>query len=114
MIFRRASSPADGTRKRLSTPFLVSVGVHLVVVVALMRMLILKGDFSPTPKRASSSEEHVGFVSIAKGGVKIPIAGKSGGNGKPETPREIHVVAPAAVPTTIPAEVGLPKKTTDE
>lgn len=114
MIFRRASSPADGTRKRLSTPFLVSVGVHLVVVVALMRMLILNEDFSPRPKRLASSEEHVGFVSIAKGGVKIPVAGKSGGNGKPETPREIHVVAPAAVPTTIPAEVGPPTKTTDE
>jgi hypothetical protein len=77
-------------------------------------MLILNGDFSPSPKRQASPEEHVGFVSIAKGGVKIPVAGRSGGNGKPETPREIHVVAPAAVPTTIPAEVGPPKKTTDE
>jgi hypothetical protein len=114
MIFRRASSPADGTRKRLSTSFLVSVGVHLVVIVALMRMLILNGDFSPRPKRTASSEEHVGFVSITNGGVKIPVAGKSGGNGRPETPREIHVVAPAAVPTTIPAEVGAPRKTTDE
>ena len=114
MIFRRASSPAEGTRKRLSTPFLVSVGVHVVVIVALMRMLILNGDFSPRPKHTASPEEHVGFVSIAKGGVKAPVAGKNGGNGKPETPREIHVVAPTAVPTTIPAEVGSPRKTTDE
>lgn len=114
MIFRRVSSPTDGTRKRLSTPFLVSVGVHLVVTVALMRMLILNGDGSPTPKRPASSEEHVGFVSIATVGVKIPVAGKSGGNGKPETPREIHVVAPVAIPTTISSDVGPPKKTTDE
>jgi hypothetical protein len=80
MIFRRASSPADGTRKRLSTPFLVSVGVHLIVAVALMQMLILNGDFS-RPKRQPADEQHVGFVRIAKGGVKNPIAGKVGGDG---------------------------------
>jgi len=114
MIFRRASSPADGTRKRLSTPFLVSLGVHLVVIVALMRMLILNGDFSPRPKRPASTEEHVGFVSVSKGGVKVPVAGKNGGNGKPETPREVHVVAPTAMPTAIPTEIGPPKKSADE
>jgi hypothetical protein len=114
MIFSRASSPVNGTRKRLSTPFLLSVGVHLVVIVALMRMLILNEDFSPRAKRPASSEEHVGFVSIAKGGAKNPVPGESGGNGKPETPREIHVVAPVVMPTTIPSEVGPPRKTIDE
>ncbi len=114
MIFRRVSSPTDKPRKRLSTPFLVSVGVHLVVIVALMRMLILNGDFSQRPKRPVSSEQHVGFVRISKGGVNVPVAGKSGGNGRPETPREVHVVAPAAVPTIIPTAEGPPKKAADE
>ena len=42
MIFRRVARAPDGSRKRLSPAFLVSLGVHLVVAVALMRMLILK------------------------------------------------------------------------
>jgi hypothetical protein len=115
MIFRRVATPADGTRKRLSTPFLVSVGVHLVVAIALMKMLILNGDFSAKPKRDSSAEQHVGFVRIAKGGgVQKPVEGRSGGDGKPLTSREIHVVAPVSVPTTIPIPTGPPTKVEEE
>ncbi|MEO8909132.1 MAG: hypothetical protein ABI408_02750 [Gemmatimonadaceae bacterium] len=114
MIFRRVSPQPDGARRRLSRPFLASLGVHLVVIVALMRMLILNADYSARPTRPSTAEEHVGFVRVAAGGAKVPVAGKSGGNGRPETPREIHVVAPTAVPTTIPVELGPAKKTTDE
>ena len=50
MIFRRVASEPTTTRRRLSPAFLVSLGVHVVVVIALMQMLILDGDFSPTPK----------------------------------------------------------------
>jgi hypothetical protein len=107
MIFRRVVTRPDGTRKRLSTPFLVSVGVHLVVAIALMQMLILNGDFSSRAKREASGEEHVGFVRIAKGGgVEKPVVGKSGGDGKPFTSREIHVVPPISVPTTISVPTG--------
>jgi hypothetical protein len=107
MIFGRVATRADGTRKRLSTPFLVSVGVHLVVAIALMRMLILNGDFSPKARREASGDEHVGFVKIAKGGgVEKPVIGKSGGDGKPFTSREIHVVPPVSVPTTISVPQG--------
>jgi hypothetical protein len=114
MIFRRVFTPADGTRKRLSTPFLVSVGVHLVVAIALMQMLILNGDFS-RPKRQTSAEQHVGFVRIAKGGgVQKPVAGRSGGDGKPLTSREIHVVAPLSVPTTITIPTGPVTKIEEE
>jgi hypothetical protein len=112
MIFRRVTTQADGSRKRLSKPFLVSVGVHLVVAVALMRMLIVNMDLSSTRKKEAVPEQRVGFVRI--GGVKTPVPGKSGGDGKPLTPREIHVVAPVAVPTTIPVSSGPPTKTTEE
>ena len=113
MIFRRVAPQPDGSRKRLSSPFLVSVGVHLVVVVALMRMLIVNMDFSSRPKRHAVLDEHIGFVRIS-GGVKTPVAGRSGGNGKPITPREIHVVAPVSIPTTIPAPSGAVRKTTED
>jgi hypothetical protein len=113
MIFRRVATRPDRSEKRPSTAFLVSVGVHLIVAVALMQMLILNGDFS-RPKRQPADEQHVGFVRIAKGGVKNPIAGKVGGDGKIATPREIHVVAPVSIPTTIPVPTGPVLKKADE
>jgi hypothetical protein len=113
MIFRRVAPQPDGSRKRLSQPFLVSVGVHLVVAVALMRMLIVNMGLSPTQKRQMVREQHVGFVRIS-GGVKVPVPGRSGGDGKPLTPREIHVVAPVSIPTTIPAPSGPVTKPTEE
>jgi hypothetical protein len=114
MIFRRVATNPDERRKKPSTAFLLSLGVHLVVAIALMRMLILNGDFGK-PKRQPVDQEHVGFIRIAKGGVKTPVPGKTGGDGRPATPREIHVVAPVAVPTTIPVPTGPVTKTpTDE
>jgi len=113
MIFRRVAPQPDGSRKRLSQPFLVSVGVHLVVAVALMRMLIVNMGLSPIQKRQTVREQHVGFVRIS-GGVKVPVPGRSGGDGKPLTPREIHVVAPVSIPTTIPAPSGPVTKPTEE
>jgi hypothetical protein len=113
MIFRRVTTQPDGSRKRLSKPFLVSFGVHLVVAVALMRMLIVNMELSPTQRRQAVGEQHIGFVRIS-GGVKTPVPGKSGGDGKPLTPRAIHVVAPVSVPTTIPVPSGPVTKATEE
>jgi hypothetical protein len=113
MIFRRVTPQPDEPRKRLSRPFLVSFGVHVVVVVALMRMLIVNLDTSSRPRRQGVPEEHVGFVRVS-GGAKTTVVGRSGGNGKPIVPREIHVVAPTTIPTTIPAPTGPVTKTPDE
>jgi len=114
MIFRRVTPQPAGSKRRLSPSFFVSLGVHLVVAVALMQMLILNGDFYSKPKRQEVPEERVGFVNISRAGVKNPTPGKSGGNGKPVAPREIHVVAPLTIPTTIPVPSGPAKKTTEE
>lgn len=113
MIFRRITPAPTGSRKRLSPSFLVSVAVHTVVAIALMQMLILNGDFSSKPKSSSAREQRVGFVTLPRPGVKKPTAGHSGGDGRPATSREIHVVAPSAVPTTIPAPSAPAMKTTD-
>ena len=113
MIFRRVASEPAGSRRRLSPSFLVSVGVHTVVAIALMQMLVLNGDLSPKPKSSASREQHVGFVTLPRPGVKTPIPGRSGGDGRPAKSREIHVVAPAAVPTTLPAPSAPAAKTTD-
>ncbi len=113
MIFRRVMSQPAGSRKRLSPSFLVSVGVHTVVVIALMRMLILNGDFSSKPTSSTAREQHVGFIALPRAGVKIPTPGRSGGDGRPAKSREIHVVAPTTVPTTLPAPSAPVAKTTD-
>ena len=104
MIFRRVASQPEGTRRRLSPFFLVSVGVHVIVVIAFARMLILDEEFSPSPRRQAAPPERVGFVRIAQPGEK-PSVGRAGGDGRPIQSREIHVVAPATVPTRIPAPV---------
>ena len=113
MIFRRIESqPTERAGRRPSASVLVSLGVHLVLAVALMRMLILHIDVSPSRPR-QAAEERVGFVNIAKPGEK-PTAGKVGGDGRTFTPREIHVVAPTIVPNAIPKPSVTAAKPTEE
>jgi hypothetical protein len=102
MIFRRVATAPEKPRRKVSTAFLVSLGVHVVVAIAFMRMLILNADFSSNPKRQSVPQERVGFVRLSNPNEK-PTPGKSGGDGRPEKSREIRVTPPAAVPSTIPA-----------
>ena len=114
MIFRRIESQRpEETRRRPSPSLLVSVGVHLVVAAALMRMLILHIDLSPSPRTQRTTEERVGFVRLAKPG-EAPTAGKAGGDGRPFTSREIHVVAPRIVPSAIPMPNVTTAKPTEE
>jgi len=114
MIFRRVASEPTTTKRRLSPAFLVSLGVHVVVVIALMQMLILNADFSPNPKSSVSREERVGFMTLPRPGAKTPTAGRSGGDGRPERSREIKVVAPTVVPTTMPSPSASARRTDDE
>jgi hypothetical protein len=100
MIFRRVETGSERTGRKVSPSVLVSIGVHLVVAVALMRMLILHIDVSRS-RKPTTAQERVGFVTLTKPGEK-PTAGKVGGDGRAFTPREIHVVAPRIVPNTIP------------
>jgi hypothetical protein len=113
MIFRRVATEPEAPRRKVSTSFLVSLAVHVVVVIAFMQMLILNADFSPNPKRDASREQRVGFVRLARPGEK-PTPGKSGGDGRIEAPRAIRVTAPTFVPNTIPAPSPTVTKATDE
>jgi hypothetical protein len=110
MIFRRLGSDPPEKGRKLSPSFFVSVGVHLVVAVALMRMLILHGDFATGKKRVAVPAERIGFVRLPRAGDKPPVAGRSGGDGRPEKSREIHVVAPTTIPTTLPPMAAVPAK----
>jgi hypothetical protein len=112
MIFRRVSNDAEKARRRVSPSFLVSLAVHVVVAVALMRMLILHIDVSPSPRK-QAAQERVGFITISKPGEQ-PTAGRVGGDGRPFTSREIHVVAPRIVPNAIPMPNVTAAKPTEE
>jgi hypothetical protein len=115
MIFRRVDKAPDGSRRRLSPSFLVSLGVHVIVAIALMQMLILNGDYSSKPKPSGPPDrEHVGFVRLPQPGAIKPTLGRSGGDGRPEKSREIHVVAPTTVPLALPAPSGPVVKTPDD
>jgi hypothetical protein len=113
MIFRRVESQPESPRKKVSPAFVLSLGVHIVVAIAFMRMLILNADFSSNPKRQTVPEERVGFVRLANPGEK-PTAVKAGGDGRPEKSREVHVVAPTAVPTAIPEPSAAVTRPTEE
>jgi hypothetical protein len=113
MIFRRVATEPEAPRRKVSTSFLVSLGVHVLVVIAFMRMLILNTDFSTNPKRGAVPEQRVGFVRLARPGEK-PTPGKPGGDGRPEKSREVHVTAPTSVPTTIPSPSPVAATPTDE
>jgi hypothetical protein len=113
MIFRRVATEPEAPRKKVSTAFLVSLGVHVVVIIAFARMLILNTDFSQNPKPQLAPAERVGFVRLARPGEK-PTPGKAGGDGRPEVSRAIHVTPPTSVPTMIPAPAAAVTKPTEE
>jgi hypothetical protein len=106
MIFRRvggSGEPSSKDGKRLSPSFLLSLGVHAVIAVALMRMLILNADFSREKRRDAVPAERIGFLRLPRTDAKAPTPGKSGGNGKPVQQREFRVVAPTVIPNGVPA-----------
>lgn len=113
MIFSRVATEPEAPRKKVSTAFLVSLGVHVVVIILFARMLILNGDFSRNLKPQSVPAERVGFVRLARPGEK-PTPGKAGGDGRPEVSRAVHVTPPTSVPTTIPAPSAAVTKPTEE
>jgi hypothetical protein len=114
MIFRRAGASPQKTKKRLSPSFLVSLGVHVVVAIALMQMLILRGDFSTSRKHEAVLPERIGFLQLSKPGVKTTLAPRNGGDGRPIKTHEVKVVAPTYVPTTIPTPPVAAKPVEDE
>ena len=57
MIFHRVATEPEPPRRKVSNSFLASLGVHVVVAIAFMRMLILNGDFSQTPGRPTVPQQ---------------------------------------------------------
>lgn len=95
-------------RQRPSGAFLVSLAIHAVVVAFFVQALLLRNPlvdlFGRGAHRAPPVVERIGFLQIPKPTTTpgAPRAGRAGGDGRAAraAPR---LVAPRAVPSTIPA-----------
>ena len=93
-------------RVRASRSLVVSVALHIMLAMALVRFLISPSSFSMIFGNARSPEvpaERIGFLRLPKSPGPA-VEGKSGGDNKPlsET-RAPKLVAPTSVPTSVPA-----------
>jgi len=104
-------------RVRPTRSFGISVALHVVLVVALVRFLISPSAFTMIFGRPRSSEvpaQRIGFLRLPKS-TGPAVAGKSGGDNRPEsrTPAR-KLVAPAFVPSSIPPATSQPLATAQE
>jgi hypothetical protein len=95
----------------------VSIVVHAIVVVALVRFLISPAAFVMIFGRSHPVEvpaERIGFLQLPKSAGPA-IDGKSGGDNRPisKTP-PVRLVAPSAVPSTLPPAPVQPKVDAEE
>lgn len=103
---RSSRSPGEAvTTVRRTRPLVVSIVVHAIVVVALVKFLISPSIFTFVFGRQNSPEvpaERIGFLRLPKS-TGPAVEGRSGGDNRPvsKTPAP-RLVAPSAVPTAVP------------
>jgi len=84
----------------------LSIALHIVIGVALLRVLLIPYALTSlfTTKEQPVVPERIGFLALPQSST-TPSPGKSGGNGRPITPRAKAappLVAPTEVPQTLP------------
>ena len=100
-------SEAHGKR-RASGPAFLSIALHVVVGAALLRVLLIPYPFTSlfATKEQSVEPERISFLALPQSPTTENSPGKSGGNGRPETPKKAApappLVAPTEVPSTLP------------
>jgi hypothetical protein len=93
-------------RRRLSGPAIVSIVLHILVGGALLRVLLVPYPFTSLfpAKEQPVEPERISFLALPQAST-TNTPGKSGGNGRPETPDKKPappLVAPKEVPSGIP------------
>jgi hypothetical protein len=115
---RSSRTPEErASSAKKSRPLAVSIFLHALVAIALVRFLISPAAFTMIFGRARSPEvpaERIGFLQLPKS--KGPaVEGKSGGDNRSVSknpPKQL--VAPAAVPTTLPPVPSQPVPAAEE
>lgn len=100
------------TKRRFSPSFVVSVGVHIVVAVLLMRLLVIPKIDLFGHRAGSAPVERIGFFRLPKTS-GIPTPGRDGGDGRVfSKTHAVKLVAPTSVPTSLPPVVSAPPRAT--
>jgi hypothetical protein len=108
-VGRRVRRPypkrADG-RRRLSGPAIISIVLHVIVGIALLRILLVPYPFTSlfASKEKPVEPERISFLALPQASTTTS-PGKSGGNGRSEAPKRETprpLVAPTEVPSTLP------------
>src|SRR4029079_675331 len=115
---RNQRNPDDSSSSaRKSRPLAVSIILHALVAIALVRFLISPAAFTMIFGKAHSPEvpaERIGFLQLPKS--KGPVVqGKSGGDNRPVSknpPKQL--VAPSEVPNVIPPAPSQPAPAVEE
>jgi len=92
------------SRRRLSGPAVISIVLHVVVGVALLRVLLIPYPFTSlfSSREQPVEPERVSFLALPQAS-ETNSPGKSGGNGRPETPTKRPTPAPIVAPTEVPS-----------
>lgn len=103
------------TKRRFSPPFVLSIGVHIVVAVLLMRMLVIPKIDLFGNKAGSVPVQRIGFIRLPRT-PGIPNPGRDGGDGRPISKAQaVKLVAPTAIPSELPPiSTTSPKSVADE
>ena len=107
-----AREPREPAERRPPQAVFVSVGLHALLVVALVRVLTLpfpiRSLLTPSEDR-SRRAERISYFAMPKSAAP-PVVGRSGGDGRPETRRQPRppLVAPTEVPSILPPAPATP------
>jgi hypothetical protein len=112
-----SGSPAPEKARRSTSYLLVSVGLHVLAGIVLLRFLISPNIFMMIFGAGKSTPvpvERIGFLRLPKATEK-PVIGRSGGNNRPVTKTPpVKLIAPTEVPTGIPPVAPTPQTSEPE
>jgi hypothetical protein len=91
-------------RRRLSVSAIASIALHVVIGVALIRVLLIPYPFTSLfgPKEQPVEPERISFLALPQQS-PTPSPGKSGGNGRPVTEPKKNPAPPLVAPTEVPS-----------
>jgi len=114
---RGSRSPESTTTVRRTRPLALSIVVHAIVMLALVRFLVSPAVFTfvfGTQRSAEIPAERIGFLRLPKA-TGPAVEGKSGGDNRPETKTPAPtLVAPLVVPSAVPPVSSQPKPAAEE
>lgn len=105
-------------KQRASRFWIVSIALHVAVFAMIGRALTMPGGLDEWLRRTQVKEvpaERIGFLALPR--AETPVAGQSGGDGRPvspEAPPAPPLVAPDEVPAGIPPAPEAPAPATTE